>query len=55
MMAVSDCAYTRCLSALRLPFLHLYLFKIALAVEVSSITHFYAAVSLPLALCHSKR
>lgn len=33
----------------------LFVFQIAMATEVSSITCFYAAIALPLALCHSKR
>lgn len=54
MIVVGGCAYTQTLFAIRLPLLNL-VFQIYMAIEVSGITHFYAAISLPLALCHSKR
>jgi hypothetical protein len=54
MIVVCGRAYTHTLFAIRLPLLNL-VFQTYVAIEVSSITHFYAAISLPLALGHSKR
>jgi hypothetical protein len=54
LIVVGGCAYTHILFAIMLPLLNL-VFQIAMAIEVSGINRFYAAISLPLALCQSKR